>query len=175
MSQLCGVTYRLRNKVNLRAAKNMYYSCVYSVLTYALGVWGGVGMCTGRCSRLNSLHKRVVKNLFKKFYPDDESCLFKQMSLLKLKDIYRLRVCVYVYRVIKLNQFPSLQGALDLREQSHSYATRVTEQFVVSFPRVEAVRMSFKYQFVKIWNTLPNYIKTLESLKTFKAATRDLF
>ena len=46
LSSLAGVSYRLSKYLNLKAAKNFYFSCVYSVLTYCISVWGGVISCT---------------------------------------------------------------------------------------------------------------------------------
>ena len=38
----------------------------------------------------------------------------------------------------------------------HSHSTRYTSNLVVPFPRVNTVKINYKYQFVKIWNNLPN-------------------
>ena len=63
--QLSGITFRLKKHLNLSTAKNVYFSCVYSTLTYCLAVWGGVSLCTRRCNRINTLlHATVVKNIF---------------------------------------------------------------------------------------------------------------
>ena len=64
LSQLCGVSFRLSKFLNFQAAKNMYNSCIYSVISYCIGVWGGVTQITSRCNILNIIHWKIVKNLF---------------------------------------------------------------------------------------------------------------
>ena len=42
ISHLCGVSYRLNKHLDLKSAKNIYFSCIYSLLTYCICVYGGV-------------------------------------------------------------------------------------------------------------------------------------
>ena len=66
LSQFCGVTYRLKNYFTPKAAKNMYYACIYSFITYCVTVWGGVLCCTAKAAHLQNYHNRIVMNLFSK-------------------------------------------------------------------------------------------------------------
>ena len=101
MARLCGVSYRLKRHLDIRSAKKVYFSCIYSVITYCLCIWGGVLQCTERGQRIIKLHERAVKNLFSEFcHP--EVCIFKCMKLLKLKDIHKLYVGVYMFNVIQI-------------------------------------------------------------------------
>ena len=36
------VSFRLNKFLNFQAAKSLYNSCIYSVISYCIGVWGGV-------------------------------------------------------------------------------------------------------------------------------------
>ena len=174
IGQLCGVAYRLRDKFNQQAARNFYYGCVYSLLSYCIAVWGGVTQCTRRCEALDRLHTRTVNNLFSKFCEPGE-CILENMKILKLPDIYRLRVATYMYKVLKNNMYPSLQSSLDLSYPDHGYPTRSSSLLVTPFPRVEAVRMNYGYQFKKVWNTIPEWIKSLQKLTHFKRALQSQF
>ena len=73
LSQLCGVTYGLRSFLNLQAAKNLYYSCIFSVIPYCIGTWGGVSQCTSRSDDIDRIHGRIVRTLFCSFYPNKNS------------------------------------------------------------------------------------------------------
>ena len=39
LNRLCGVSFKLKNYFNVRTAKNMYYACIYSVVSYCIAVW----------------------------------------------------------------------------------------------------------------------------------------
>ena len=174
LSRLCGVAFRLSDLLNFKTARNFYYSCVYSVLSYCIAVWGGVLECTHRADCLISLHARIIKLLFSKYYPDG-SCPFKNGKILKLGDIYRLNVSIYMFKVVKLNSCHILRNNLDLTWPEHSYSTRNLNLLIPSFPRVEAIRYNFKHQFIKVWNDVPLEIKNENTFRSFKNKLRDHF
>ena len=51
---------------------------------------------------------------------------------------------------------------------SHMYETRYRGSLVVPFPRVDSIRMNFKYQFCNVWNDIPDNIRNATSLRIFK-------
>ena len=57
LSQLCGVSFRVSKFLNYGAASNRYNLCMYSVVTYCIGVWGGVSQCTCQCNGLKITFK----------------------------------------------------------------------------------------------------------------------
>ena len=167
MARLCGVTYQFQNHLNLISAKNIYYACIYSKLTYCICVYGGIFQCTQRGKRLINLQERAVKNLFSPFC-NKNICIFKQTNLLKLKDIHVLYMGIYMYKILNQNLCPTLQSNLDLIYPNHNHDTRGRENLVLPFPRVETLRINFKYQCNDIWNKIPSEIKSSKSLKSFK-------
>ena len=76
---------RIKRYLNIRTAKNYYYSCVYSVI-YGLSVWGVVFTCSQSTQALDRHYTRTVSTLFDRFYPSS-LCSFKSDKLLKLVDI----------------------------------------------------------------------------------------
>ena len=169
ISKLCGMSLRLKGHLDLKAARNVYYSCVYSSLMYCIGVFGGVLQCTQRGNRLKSLQDRVVKNLFSAFIGPNLD-IYKTMKILKISDCHKLAIGIYMYKVVRLNECPTLQSNLDLSYPSHHYGTRNRNNLILPFPRVESLRINFKYQCSSIWNLIPDYIKQSISLSRFKKA-----
>ena len=167
LSRLCGITYRLKYHLNLESAKNVYYACVYSVVSYALAVFGGILMCTHRGDSLMKLQLRIIKNLFSRFFPNNP-CLFREIRILNFRDIYVLKVGLYMFRIMILNEYPLLREHLALEFPQHEHYTRSITEPRLPLPRVEVVRMNFRYQFIKVWNDLPDIIKNSERLTTFK-------
>ena len=169
LSRMCGVSYKLKYNLDFNSAKNMYYACVYSVFSYCIALWGGVMFCTGNCNRIIRLQEKIIKNLFSHLYAPG-ACLFKILEILKIPDVYKLRVSIYMYRVLKLNECPTLRNILSITYPSHNHNTRNANSLILPFPRVEVVRMSYLYQFNKVWNEIPEVIKSMENLKKFKSA-----
>ena len=150
----------------------MYYSCVYATFSYCIGTWGGILLCTHRGDSLIKLQKKIVKTLFSNFSYDD-TCLFRKNKILKLQDVYRFRVSVFMYRVMILSEMPTLREDLMLEFPQHSHLTRSSGSLLTPFPRVEVIRMSYKYQFVQVWNAIPGTFKALRSLKLFRKSLMD--
>ena len=65
LDRLCGVSFKLKNYLNVRAAKDMYYACVYSVVSYCIAVRGGILEC-----KLNVHLKNSIEELFKICFPN---------------------------------------------------------------------------------------------------------
>ena len=121
-----------------------------------------------------SLHRRVLKNLFRKFFPDS-SCLFNSANVLKLGDVYRFRVSEYMYKVIRMNLYASLRQSLPLHYPSHGCETSNRGNIVFPFPRTESIRQNFQYQFITIWNSIPIEIRNETSLSKFKSSLKSYF
>ena len=64
---------------------------------------------------------------------------------------------------------------LHLETAPHDYPTREHDMLRTPFPRVEAIKMSFKYQFVSVWRGIPREIKASTSLKAFKRKVTEHF
>ena len=71
---------------------------------------------------------------------------------------------------MKLNTYPSFKTNLNLSVPVHPYPTRNRLDYNLQLPRVESIRMNYRYQFTKTWNELPPEIKDKPTLRTFKRA-----
>ena len=154
----------------------MYNSCFFSVIYYCTGVWGGVSQCTSRCNNLNGIHKRIVKNLFSKFFFfQNLRFIFKEARILNIYQIYRLRGGSCVYNTLKQGNYPMLRPSLCISYPSHIYLTRNSNEILLPFPGAEANRMNLKYELFKVWLELQEYIKCKRSYLQFMNALSDFF
>ena len=174
LRQLKGISFRLRKFLDRKTARNFYFSMVYSTVTYCISVWGGVLCCTRRGDELQKLQTSIVKNLFNEF-SSNNMCIFKTNEILKLIDVYKFYVSLYMYKILKLDLHPTLSNDLNLRINEHMYGTRNRENFVHQFPRTENIRINYEYMFPKIWNSIPSNIKDATSLSVFKKRLKQYF
>ena len=174
LCRLRGITYRMQKYFNLGTAKFFYFAFVYSTIIYGISAWGGVLHHSSRTNILIRCHLKIVQNLFQGFYPNVQ-CLFKQLKILKLKDIHKFYVSVYMFKILKLNECPTLYTDLDFSYPNHSYPTRNRNNFITPFPRVDSVRINFQYQFLEIWNELSESITSSRSLSIFKKSLTQYF
>ena len=95
---------------------------MYATFFYAISVYGGIFLSTERGVPLIKIQTRIMKNLFAKFYPN-ESCLFKKLEILKMPDVYRLRVSVLMYKMLIKNELPLLRENINIHTARHEYET----------------------------------------------------
>ena len=164
-----GLSYRLSGYFSLSSARSFYFAFFHASITYCIAIWGGMLLVTSAGKKLLNLQKRIIINLFSKFSPGlSYEALLKKYNLLKIEDVYRVKVACLMYSVLDDNEQHFLTNHLRLCRATHSYPTSSRDLYIEPFPRVDCIRINYKYQFIKIWNSIPNYIKRNNSVSKFK-------
>ena len=110
LAKLSGISYKLGPKFDLHAARLFYYSFIYSILSYGIVVWGGIIM-EYNCDQTHRLIRRILKNLFQRFFPDqDINNVYRNLKLLKLKDIYKFNLVQLYYNMKNNNVLPQVNS-----------------------------------------------------------------
>ena len=78
-----------------------------------------------------------------------------------------------MYKYIKHGESETVGDTLDLQTAYHSYNTRSRNLFRTSFPRVEAIRTSYKFQFLNTWNSIPESVTVAKSIRCLKRNLTD--
>lgn len=149
---------RIRNTVPMSTLLNVYYSLVYSHLSYNILLWGN----STDVSRVFILQKRILRLIFN--IPLRSSCrpLFLNHGVLTLPSIFILRCLVYV----KENELHFSRLSV-----FHSYNTRNDRTLFVPKHKTTKFEKSPFYQCVKLFNHLPKCIQSL-TVKKFKTVVK---
>lgn len=167
------VSSRLGYKLDLSAAKSLYYAFTYSSIMYSIAVFGGVFVSTNCGARLIRKHRRIILNLFRPHFRGHSfNSILRLVGLLKVEDAYRLRVACIMYEFVRNNKYQFLKDLLPLNIPNQTHNTRNCNKFELPFPRVENIRINFKYQFLNVWNCVPEVIKLKSSYMLFKREFR---
>jgi hypothetical protein len=120
--------------------------------------------------RLVSLQDRIVFNLFSHFAESkaQTSQIYKRERILKLEDLYRVKTCETIYRILNNGYLPSLHERLLGLVRDHTYNTRQRNTFMIPIPEVRAVKLNFLYQAVKCWNMLSQPIIEASTASIFR-------
>ena len=87
--------------------------------------------------------------------------LFKNMNILKLFDINKLQIGIYMYKAVN-------RGNLIALLPHHNYPTRTREHLRVPQHNLSLFQHSLAFSGPKIWNSVPTHIQQLPTLRTFK-------
>ena len=97
LSKSSAIVYRLRNFVDTKTLKLLYYSLIYSRVQYGIILWETATYTRQKeiVLRLNNIVR--IMTCSRKF--DHVSILYKQLKLLKFEDIYKLELSKFMHQL----------------------------------------------------------------------------
>ena len=122
-----GIMYKIRPFVPNNILIKLYYSLIYPHLLYAIQVWGST---FGKyINPLFILQKKVVRLISHVKIKDDNqsSLLFKDLRVLKIKDIFRNHIALLMFDCLQGTSYQEYKQVLILNSNVHHYATRNKE------------------------------------------------
>ena len=158
ISRSAGILYKLRDVVPNTVLLSLYYSLVYPYLIYCVTAWGGTNDCY-TCA-LFIQQKRIVRIITGSDYLSHTDLLFKQLSILKLHDIYNYFLCLHMFKLKNSNSLSTI---------NHSYITRNRNEPLPSFHRLTLTQQSINFSAPHAWNEFPDYLKNVNNLSRFKS------
>ena len=162
-----GILHKLKFYLPLKIMKTLYLTFILPYLMYGIEAWyAAYQNITAKMMVLQKKAIRIVKNVP---YLDHTNPLFKELQLLKIDDLFKLQILLYMHKTINDHGDDVLLNNLTLHSQRHSYETRSANVYVVPRLRKSTSRHSIEYLGVRAWNALPQSIKCMTSIRQFKA------
>ena len=122
ISRTLGIMNRLKHIVNSDILRLLYNSLILSHINFSLLSWGS------NTSRIFKLQKKAVRIITKSKYNSHTEPLFQSLNLLKISDLYQLKLLKFYYNYCN-NKLPSYFKDLFIRNADvHSHITRQTDQ-----------------------------------------------
>ena len=162
LSRIVSLAYRIKNLLPSYVLNTFYDAHVLPLLGYCSPIW-----CTTYPTHLLPLfrlQKKIIRIITNSDYFEHTQPLFKNNNILKLFDINRLLIAIYMFK-LKHNT-PDITNTTV--QPQHNYPTRNREHFIIPAHNLTIYQHSLSYQGPKIWNAVPQEIKTLQSLYSFK-------
>ena len=183
LSRAIGIQYKIRQFVNTKILKDIYYALIYSHLVYAIEVWGSA--CNTHLYKILIQQKRSVRLMsYKDQFPDlpgplyPSTPLFKNLEILKVKDIFLLQISKFIHKCVNYNIIDNFNQWFTLNKDVHFHRTRAnfsnstqqtTNNLFIPFGRTTNYGLKkIKVNGPKIWNSLPINLRNYKSLNTFK-------
>ena len=169
ISRAVGIISKLRHYLLICAILQLYYSLIHTHLLCGLVVWGS--SYKSKLKKLLSLQNKVVKLIGGGLLRDKATPFYSQLGILKLTNLFKLEVGIFVRAHFK-NKLPtSLSDYFILTSEVSQKNTRSTQprRNCLYIPRYASNRMQkyIRFQGVKIWNDIPSNIQN-SSYNSFK-------
>lgn len=159
-NKLSSVCYALRvliRYLDINVVKSAYYANFYSRMKYGIVFWG----LSTHFDRVFKIQKRAIRILYKMSFRDSCRGVFRRNSLLTAMGLY-------IYEcILFLRKYPHLfEGNLI----DHSYDTRRLSAYNYPTHHMTLKEKGCFYSCLKLYNSLPGYLKNIKSFEPFKKA-----
>lgn len=145
--------------VSKKTVIQVYNAYIYSRLKYAIGFWGS----SSDSIRIFILQKRIIRIMCGARTRDHCKPLFQQMNILSLPGIYILEALTFL-----INNPELFQSNLAI----HHYNTRNRGDMVYPVHRLTLLERGLHYSALRLYNALPQHLKSIESSSMFLSAVK---
>src|SRR5688572_4223251 len=166
ISKTIGILYKLGKILDKSILKLLYSSLILPYLQYCTMIWASG--YPSKLKKLITLQKRAIRGIngVGRFHRSTD--LFKEDRLLKLPDICHMQLITFMFR----HRHGMLPKRFDTyfktKEQIHQYETRTKTNYQSTTCRSNTRLYSAMVLGPKLWNSLPQKFKIMNSLVTFK-------
>ena len=148
------------------ALKSLYYTLIHSHMTYGIQAWGNSTSIT----KLGVLQKHVIRIINKKRHQSHTDPIFKSESILKISDLYKLHVSLFMFD-LQNGSLPISFKTYIQQSETATHNTMYTRQH--GLLKKERPRTTFssklpKHNFTNIWNNISENIRNAVNRRLFK-------
>lgn len=198
ISRGIGVMYRIRNYVDLKVLKSVYYSLIYSHIVYAIEVWGSA--CITELDNILILQKKAVRMMTNTDqYPpipgprNPSNPSFVALEILKIQEVFKLQTAKFIFNCLAFNTPSIFWNWFTPNHQIHTYNSRsgvtvcmnadyevasISESNILHTHYSKLVNYGAKMLKVSgplMWNSLPEHIRNSASIFTLKKILKKYF
>ena len=176
LARYSGMFFRLRKLVLPHILRTLYYSMVHSRVQYGITLWGSTFHSTLR--ELEVQLNDIVRTMTGRRKFDHASLLYKNLSLLKLQDIYKLELAKFMYQLFFIKLPKIIESAFSEIKNIHNHKVHKTRhrpthntKFFLSRVSKNAAKNQLSFKGIKLWQSILDRIKTLSWFsfkKTYK-------
>ena len=162
-SKSCCIIYRIRNTLDIKSKRLIYYSLIHPYLTYCVNVWSSTYRTN--LKMLCTAQKRSVRALFATAQqPHSRDISFHQKNV-HLDKLINQQEGIFPYKVI--NGTYLLGDILTDRHELDHYQLRNYENLRISLHSTTHSQIFIHY-YIKTWNSLLGDLRSASSFSSFR-------
>ena len=113
------------------------------------------------------MQKKAMRIICNKNYRDHTNELFAEKKILKLNDLFKVRISVLMYKARHMLLPPRIQLIFQFKNECDAYSLRKHSYFQLNQYRTTKKEMSLSIIGPNIWNKLPYEIRNAKNIKIF--------
>ena len=170
-----GLLSRGHNLLSKQGLKNVYYSHIFSHLSYCISIWGSMISSELLC-KLHTQQNHCIRILDTRLSLTN---LYRKYKILSIDNVIDLELCKLGFKLnndmLPVNLLASLKG--DARgktlKKKHNYNTRNKKELNLPMTDKSKYHSSFLVQAIKCYSALPQTLKGCITYETFVIKLKD--
>ena len=159
---------RIKSFLSISMRRLFFNAYILPHLDYCCVIWGNCNFAME--DKLIRFQKRAARLILDKDFTTPSKALFCELKWLIFPERVKFQKAVLLYKVFNDLAPDYLGNVFTFTSNIHDRSLRSSSQFQLYSPRpnTELFRKSFAYSGSSIWNSLPNYVKSANSVLQFK-------
>ena len=172
LSRTVGLFYKLNYYIPIDTLHLLYHTLFQPYLIYAIEAWCSAPKYL--TDKIFILQKKSIRAINSLPYNEHTNSFFKSMNILKLPDLYNQYLATYFFSTICKDRNFNVSSYLQPNSSFHNYPTRNSSNIRLPFYKKSQSQNSFLYRGIQIWNTLPEDLRTIDSITSFRKKYKEL-
>ena len=168
-----GIIGRMKYILPVNVLRMLYNTLVLPHISYCSVIWSGA--YASYLQKLIVLQNRAIRHITRASSRDHITKHYRSLNLLKLQDHLKLNDTIFVFNWIN-DKLPKSFASFFIRNTLvHNYNTRrANDLHKQSYTTTSSAR-SLRNRAISLWNSLPDGIKSQNSLTSFKRSLHNHF
>ena len=167
LSKSIAIIHKASTILKTDSLYTLYCSLFLPYLNYCAENWGNT--YESNLSKLVTKQKQVIRIISKAEFRDHTNPIFKQLKILKLHDLIRLRSAIFMYKANKNSLPRNLQLMFLDNKVNSNYNLRNKKEYYQKYVRTKQKQMCLSVFGIKLWNSLDSKIRQSETIYSFKS------
>jgi hypothetical protein len=162
---------KTKNLLNSTHLLTLYYSLIYPYLDYGITLWGSTH--SSYVGKIYNLQKKTVRIITTSKYNAHTNPLYKKLKILKLEDIYKLKIAKYMYAFDKQILPSPLMNIISYNRTMHEHNTRNKNNPHIDTRRTLIASNSLRHKGPEIWYKIQDITKSKKTLNPLLTHSRN--
>ncbi len=158
---------KVKHILNPKHLMTLYYSLIYPYIDYGISLWGSSH--SSYINKLVTIQKRAVRIIKRVKYNEHTSPIFKDLNILKIKDIYHMQVAKYMYNMTRGTLPTPLTNQIKLNSNLHTHNTRNINNPHITQRRTNLASRAIRHKGPYIWYSIQENTRTKRTIKSFQS------
>ncbi|CAC5426205.1 unnamed protein product [Mytilus coruscus] len=159
---------RIKKSLPLETRKLYFNGFILPILDYCCTIWGNTS--DQNTNRLDKLQKRAARIILELPYDTPSNTMFQKLSWLRFTDRIIYHKALYVHRCLygSVPEYLSNKISYVTNKNGMQLGSNTTQLLNIPKTRTNTFRRSFSYSGPTLWNKLPEALRHMSNINTFK-------